>query len=188
MSIRAILKGVETRLRSAAVLNDPLGKICAIQETAQPDPNCGQLYYAIHWAGATADGNTRIVEYVNVEHAVTVTITARVGVIPTDRRGDVISASGELLDLAEAIARPGIIHGNYLNVMTVANGLIPGTAEYEVLNPGEPITTNGFEEPLILLGYGPLEEKAAAWVGGRDGKDIFAIPVRFGRARRLQMA
>lgn len=189
MSIRAILKAVETRLRSTAVLNDPLGKKCAIQETGRPDPGFGQLYYAVHWGGATADSMIHEVGHVDMEHAVNVTITARVGVVPTDRRGDVISTAGELFDLAEAIAAPGVIHGNYAEVMNVANGLIPGTAEYEVLNPGYGITVNGFVEPLVLLGYGPLQEQPASWAGGRHGKnDLFTITVRFGRARRIMLA
>jgi hypothetical protein len=176
VSFRALLRGTETRLRSAAVLNDPDGRICGIQPTGKPPPGFGQLYYAIHWAGASADRDAREVEYVDVTHALTVTITARVGVMPDDRRGQKISDPNELLDLAEAIAEPGVIHGSY-EVINAANALITGFGT----------TVNGFEEPLILFDYGPLKEEGPAWVGARDGKDIFVVPVRFGRARRLHL-
>lgn len=185
MSIRAILHGVETVLRSAAVLDDPDGKICGIQGTGKPPAKFGQIYYAVHWGGARADRDARIVSVIDAYHDVTVTITAKVGYIPQDARGRVISDSLQLLDLAETLASPGILHGNY-TVLSEANALIVGTAEYAVAHPTVPVTTNGFEEPLILFDYGPIKEESPAWISAREGKDIYTIPVRFGRARRTQ--
>ena len=56
MSIAALLLGVETRLRSQAVLDDQpteeFGKVCGVQPDGQPPANCGQFYYAIHFLGA----------------------------------------------------------------------------------------------------------------------------------------
>lgn len=188
MSARAITKAVETRLRSSAVLNDLTGRTCGIQDSGKPPPGMGQLYYAIHWAGATARADGTIAEAVDTDHAVSITITAREGVNPQDRRGAVISTANDLIDKAEALTVPGLIHGNYAAVLNVANALIVGTAEYSAANGGTPpITTNGFEEPLLLLGYGPVKEQGSSWVGSKDGPDVLTIEVRFGRARRLQV-
>jgi len=177
VSIRALLKAVETRLRSAAVLDDPQGKLCGIGVDGRPPANAGQVWYSVWWPGSRANLDHTDVAAVDVEHAVTVTITARLGVAPFDRRGGKIATSGDLLDLAEDLATPGVIHGCYEHLMNVANVDIDGFGA----------TTNGFEEPLWLLDYGPVVEKPATWVHAKDGKDVYAIDVRFGKARRLQV-
>lgn len=177
MSARALLKAVETRLRSSSVLDDPEGRLCGIRPDGRPPPNAGQLYYAIWWNRCQARMEQTVVDYTDVDHAVTITITARVGFIPQDRRGKVVRESGDLLDLAEAIAAPGLIHGNYAAVFATANTNIDGAGS----------TTNGFIEPLWLIGYGPVMEKGPAWIGAENGKDIYAIDIAFGRARRLTL-
>ena len=133
---------------------------------------------------------------------VTVTITGRMGGVPTDRKGKVIStmsATGKdylnlyLIDLAEYIAidDPKVIHANYEDVMNVANSLIIGTEEYSAAHGNiPPVTTNGFVEPLQLLGYGPVVEQPASWIRSENSKpgDIMSIEVRFGLARRLTVS
>ncbi len=177
MSARALLRAVETRLRSPAVLDDPEGRVCGIQPDGRPPPNAGQVYYAIHWSGGRANLDHSDAAAVDVEHAVTVTITGRLGFVPVDRRGEKLSDPNELIDLAEGLAAPGVIQGNYAELIDVANDLIDPAGT----------STNGFEEPLWVLGYGPVEEKPANWVRAKDGKDVYAIEVRFGKARRLQI-
>jgi len=188
MSARAITKAVETRLRSAAVLNDLTGRVSGVQVSGQPPQNMGQLYYAVWWSGGVSPNDGRIANPADVYHSVTVTITAREGVVPLDRRGATIFTAADLIDLAETLASPDTILGNYAEVMNVANALIVGTAEYSAANGGvPPITTNGFIEPLLLLGYGPVMEKPGTWVGSKDGSDCLVIDVKFGKARRLQI-
>lgn len=190
MSARALLKAVETRLRSAAVLNDPTGTRCGIQTDGRPPGQSGQLYYAIHWAGARDRQEATTADQVDLEHQVTVTISARLGVAPPDRRGAKISTTGDLLDLAEALAQPGVIHGQYAHVMNAANALIPGTQEYSDAQGGTPppdVTTNGFEEPLHLIGLGPVLPKNKDWMTTHLNPDVYAVEVRFGKARRLQI-
>lgn len=185
MSARALLKAVEARLRSAAVLDDPDGKRCGVQIDGRPPGQAGQIYYAVHWSGARDRQETTTADQVDLEHQVTVTISARFGVAPPDRRGAKLVADGELLDLAEALAAPGVIHGNYADVINAANALIPGTEEYDAANGGG-ATTNGFIEPLQLLGVGPVTPKNKDWMTSHLSPDVYAIEVRFGRARRLQ--
>lgn len=175
MSARALAAAVVARLRSAAVLDDPAGAVCAARPTGKPPPGCGQRFYAVHWAASRERGDHTTAEHTDCDHAVTVTITARLGVAPDDRRFKAITDAGDLVDLAERIAAPGVVHGNYAEVLAAANALIPGFG----------VTTNGFVEPLWLLGYGPVVEQGPGWVGARDGKDVYSIDVRFGRARRL---
>lgn len=184
MSARAILKAVEARLRT--LLADPAGKVSGAQPDGKPPPGSGQWYTAAHWAGATARSDGTIADAVDLDHAVTVTISARMGQVPQDRRGERITLGNELLARAEALAAPQAIHGNYEDVMNAANALIPGTAEYAAIHGGG-VTTNGFEEPLLLLGYGPCEEKPGSWVGSKESPEVLVIAVRFGKARRLQV-
>ncbi|VTT96561.1 unnamed protein product [Gemmataceae bacterium] len=190
MSARALLRAVEARLRSAAVLNDqpaqPVGRVCAARDDGRPPQNMGQWFYSVHHARAEAGTDGDVVDVVDLYHAVTVTITARKAYAPDDRKGQVLVTAGDVIDRAEALAAPGVVHGNYVDVMNAANALIPGTAEYDAIHGGG-VTTNGFVEPLWLLGYGPCEEKPASWVGSRDAAEVLAIAVRFGKARRLQV-
>lgn len=190
MSARALLRAVEARLRSAAVLNDQpaeaVGRVCAVRDDGRPPQNMGQWFYAVHHARAEAGTDSDVVEVVDLYHAVTVTITARKGYTPDDRKGQVLVTAGDLIDRAEALGGPGLIHGNYADVMNAANALIPGTEAYCAVHGGSP-WTNGFVEPLWLLGYGPCEEKPGSWVGSKDASEVLAIAVRFGKARRLQV-
>ncbi len=191
MSIAALLRGVEHRLRSAAVLNDqpaePDGKVCGITlAPGRPAPGFGQVWYSVHWGGGRSDDRNPLSH--NVAHAVTVTITARLANLPKDRRGRQAAAAGALLDLVDRIAGPSVIHGSQA-VLDAANALIPGTAEYLTANGGDPedATVNGFLEQLVLLNFGPEAEQAKDWIGGATASDVFSIPVRFGEARRVQL-
>jgi hypothetical protein len=174
VSAVALLSATESALRT--FLNDPEGKVAEIQSDGRPPPGFGQWFYAVHWTGERNASDYTVVHYTDVEDAISVTITRRAGEIPTDRRKR-LTITGELVDRARAIAAPGVIHGNY-DLMNAANALIDGFG----------VTTNGFVEPLWYLGMGPIMEKPPNWVRAKDGKDVVAIEVRFGRARRLQIA
>lgn len=185
MSVAALLTAVESRLRSAAVLNDPNGEISGAQEDGRPPPFAGQWYYAVWWPGSRqTDANPLSLD---VEHAVTVTITARMGYVPKDRRGAYLKATGELEQRAEAVAVA--VHAEYAGVTVAANALIPGTAEWAAaqLPPVSP-TKNGFVEPLRFLDYGPVKKQSAEWVGAKPESNaaVYTIDVRFGGARRVQ--
>lgn len=168
----SLLVAVEQRLRS--FLADPTGRVCGIQPDGKPPPGFGQLYYAVHWGRNDARQDATIAEAGDADHAISVTITARKGYSPQDSRGAVISTPDDLLDLAEAISGPGVIHGNYATLMNVANGAIAADV-------------NGFIEPLLFGGYGPVREQPPRWVGSRYGPDVLTIEVRFAKARRLRV-
>ncbi len=183
MSARAIVKAVETRLRSAAVLNDPTGRVCGVQDSGQPPQNMGQSYWAVHLLGISGDdpnalSNDRL-------YSVGVTITARMGFAPDDRKGSVISTSGDLLDRAEAVA--DAMHMDYATCMNVANALIVGTQAYSEANGDvPPITTNGFVEPLRLGSIGAVLEKPGSWVGSKDSAEVLTVLVTMVGARRVR--
>lgn len=182
MSTRAILRGIQTRLRSAAVLDDSAGTICGIQPNpGRPPANFGQLYYSVHWAGNQS--NDPNPQSLDTAHTANVTITARLGYAPRDRRGRVITDAEELYDLAEAVVTA--IHGNY-DVLTEANKLIPGTAEYVAINGGA-ASANGFIEPFVFQSYGPEIEQSADWIkSSQEPSGVYSIPIRFGTARRIK--
>jgi hypothetical protein len=177
VSERALVNAVVTRLRSAAVLNDPSGQKSGARIGGRPPPGFGQLYYAVHWAGTREAGGHTTVDYLDKLVSVTVTITARIGVMPDDRQGKVVTDATELLDLAEAVALPNVISGNYADVMNVANAAIAGFG----------VTTNGFVEPLVFQNMGPVVECDARWISARDASDVARIEVRFGGARILKL-
>lgn len=191
MSIAALLKGVETRLRSAEVLDDQpgeeVGKLCGVTVApGRPHPNFGQLFYSVHWSGGR--GNDRNPQRHDVLAAVTVTITAKMANVPRDRRGLRATTPAELMDLVDQVAGPDVIHGNY-DVLAHANRLIEGTAEWVALHqPGGTATVNGYVEPLVLLDFGPEREATPDWVASRSGDadNVYVIPVRFGDARRIR--
>lgn len=174
MSARALLKGVESVLRTA--LADPDGRACGVQPDGRPPPGAGQWYYAVHYAGRRGVGT--IADHLDTAAQVTVTITAKMAYAPRDRRGDRLTLDAELLDRAEAVARA--VHGNYL-VLVKAN----------VLTPGVGTSTNGFVEPLLFQGDTPVLEKGPDWVYGQESSHpptVLAVEVRFGGARRIEVA
>lgn len=187
MSTAALLKGVETRLRSSAVLNDPNGKICGIQPDGRPPVNSGQWFYAIHPLGVTsADPNSLSHDRA---HAIGVTLTARMAYAPQDRRGNRLTLASELLERAEAIA--DALHQDDLHRIE-ANKLIPGSEEYVAINSGI-ATVNGFVEPLRLMMIGPPIEMGPEWAGETGGdedtgddKNLLTIQVSFGDAKRVR--
>lgn len=188
MSASALLRAFETHLRT--VLSDADGKYSRVMPDDRPPPGFGQRFYSVHPAGVRDRQEATTADQTDAEYAVSVTIAARIGVAPTDRQGAKITGSGDLIDLAEALAVPGVISGNY-ELMGAVNALIPGTAEHVAANGGDgEMTTNGFVEPLLFLGYSNPQERAANWCRS-DPKapttDVWSITVRFGRARRIQV-
>lgn len=173
MSISALLRGVEARLRTE--LADPDGRTVGVRlAPGRPPPKCGQLYYAVWWSGGR--GDDRDPQSHDVLHGLTVTLTARLGYAPGDKRGKVVSDPAGLYDLVDQLAGPGLIHGSS-TVLALANALIPGFGT----------TTNGFVEQLVLLDFGPEREEGPEWVGATTEADVYAIDVRFGLARRVQV-
>jgi len=181
VSVNALLKAVEARVRD--LLADPAGKLAGVQLDGRPPPNCGQWYYAVHWAGGRGSGS---VGDHDVTHAVTVTITARMAYAPQDRRGARLTLDGELIARAEALAGPGVVHGSYA-VLNAANALIAGATTGPAPDFDEP-TVNGYVEPLCLLNWGPVAERDGAWVDSEedDPPTVLSVEVRFGLARRVQ--
>ena len=189
MSIRAILKGVETRLRSEDVLNDSpeqaVGRYVGIQPApGMPPPNFGQYYVAIHWGGGR--GADKLPERHDVYHGVVCTLTARLNYAPGDRHAIRLTTVDDIYDLVDQIAGPNIIHGNWATI-TYANEFIEGTAEYVAIQGGT-ATVNGFVEPLILTSFGPERSASAEWISAaKTPKDVYIIDIRFAEARRLRV-
>jgi hypothetical protein len=182
VSVRALLKGVESILRTA--LSDSTGTFVGVQPDGRPPNGSGQWYYAIHWAGATGDDANP--QSIDCLHAVTVTISARMGYAPKDRRGERITLDQELLDRAAAVAESSLIHGSWA-VVTAANQLIPGTSQYVAIHGGI-ATTNGFCETLVLQHYGPVVEMPGEWVGSdQPDKNVLTCACNFGLGRRVQV-
>lgn len=189
MSIRALLKGVERRLRSEGVLDDQpdqtVGRLCGVHDGARPPNNAGQFYFAIDWAGGR--GNDPDPQRHDVYHAVLVTLTARLNYAPRDRRGAVMTNLNDVYDLADLVTGPNVVHGNW-DLIRYANELIVGTQAWADLDPGNrTATVNGFTEPLVLAGsYGPARPAQTGWLGLETPKDVYVIEMRFERARRIQ--
>lgn len=181
MSISALLRGGESRLRT--VLSADEKTVGVRLAPGRPPPKMGQLYYAVSWGGGRGDDHNP--QSSDILHGLTVTLTARLGFAPNDRRGKVVSDPAGLYDLADAIAGKDVIHGNWATI-TAANALIPGTAEYVAIHGGS-ASVNGFTETLVLLGFGPEREESPEWVGATSESDVYAIDVRFGEARRVQV-
>jgi hypothetical protein len=188
MSISALLKGVEKRLRSEAVFNDQpseqIGRYIGIQPApGRPPRNFGQWYAAIHWGGGRGiDQNpTRH----DVYHGVIVTLTARLNYAPKDRQGIRLVTVGDVYDLADRIAGPNIIHGNR-TLNQFANEFIVGTQDY-VNAAGEGVATvNGVRESLVLGSFGPERPASADWVSEGVAKDVYVIDFKFDLSRRTQ--
>ena len=178
MSAAALLKGVETRLRS--LLNDPAGKIIGIQFDGHPPAFSGQFYAAVHWTGARSDDpNPQALDLV---HGISVTWTAKMAYAPKDRVGERTLKAGELLSLAEDTI--AAIHGRW-EAIYAANDVLPGTDRYVAINGGA-ATTNGFSETLVSQGYGPIVEQGPEWIGAAEkSPNLLTCEVRFGEARRV---
>lgn len=183
MSIAALLTAVETRLRS--VLSDPNGEVCGAQEDGKPPPFAGQFYYAVWWPGSRQTDQNPL--SLDVEHQVTVTVTARMGYAPRDRRGAILKAVAQIEQQAERVAEA--VHANYAELMNVANANVVGTAEWAAAQvPPVAATKNGFVEPLRFIDYGPVKKQSAEWVGAKPDSNaaVYTVDVRFGGARRVQ--
>lgn len=180
MSSRALLKGVESRLREE--LSDPQGKIVGVQPDGRPPPSAGQWFYAVHPGGITGDDPNSLSH--DRLYAVTVTITARMGYAPRDRRGERMTLDQELLDRAEQVA--DWLHQDDGHRI-LANQLISGTAEWaDLQTPPTLATDSGFVEPLRLLSISPVQQVPSEWFGAQDGSDVYVAVVNLGNARRIR--
>lgn len=185
MSIAGLLKGVETRLRAADVLNDQpteaVGRVCGVQPDGSPPAGAGQWYYAVWFAGArTADPNSLSADWA---YSATVSITKRMGEAPRDRRAARMMLEHELLDQAVYVA--AVLHQNDIARIAM-NALIVGTAEYADLHGGTE-TVNGFTTPLKLLSVGNVTRAPANWVYSEEKTEAYYIDVKFGDAQRIQV-
>lgn len=190
MSIAALLKGVEARLRSDDVFDDQpdqeFGKYIGIQPNpGKPPRGFGQWYAAIRWGGG--QGRDRIPTRHDVYHGVIVTVTARLNYAPRDRQGAQLAKANDIYDLVDRIAAPNIIHGNW-DTINLANTFIVGTAAWAALqDPVPAATVNGFTETLVLGPLGPERTAEADWVSDVPAKDVYVIDIRFADARRIQV-
>lgn len=175
MSMSALLRGVATRLRSTAVFNDqpaePVGKLVSIQNDGNPPNNFGQFAVVVHPLTATVDDPNA--QTWSVMYAVGVTVTARLGYAPKDRRGARITNTGDILDRALEVARA--LHQDDQHRLA-ANALITG----------EGVSVNGFLTPLKVVGIDPPRKAPPGWGGLTDTNDVFTATVRLGDAHRIQ--
>lgn len=187
MSISALLLGVEARLRSAAVLDDqpdePVGAICGVQPDGKPPNNAGQFYYAVHFLGMRNDDPNSLSD--DWFLSVGVTITARMGYAPKDRKGKRMTVAQDLFDRATAVAKA--LNQDDLHRIE-ANKLITGTAEWvAVQDPSGTASVNGFLEPLRFANISEARPAPAGWVGSATETDVYTVVVTFRDAHRPQL-
>ncbi len=185
MSMSALLRGVEKRLRSAAVFDDDpgeaVGKFVGVHPDGNPPNNFGQFYCAVFPMGATnLDRNAQSSDWA---YSVGVTVTGRLNYAPKDRRGARMTTTGDLLDRAVAVA--DALHQDDLHRLA-ANELIPGTEEFVALQGSGTATVNGFLEPLRLAGIDPVRPAPPTWGGLTDTANVFTVALRFVDAIRTQ--
>ncbi len=174
MSMNAIIAGVVKHLRSKSGLGLD-DRMCDEQLDGQPPPNAGQLYYGVHsgsWNGSSQESGETLDEY----YGVNVTITLRIGNVPTDRRGVVA-----IRDLRKKAAEcRAMLHMSYATI--------------NYANAHEEITSanNGFIEPLVF--QNALNEQFRGpdwfWAEGMDNAEAnvgVSITLSFGNARRVQV-
>jgi hypothetical protein len=189
MSISALLKGVEKRLRSEDVFDDQPEETVGRYFGIHPNPGIpprgfGQWYASIHWGGG--QGRDRNPQRHDAFHGVIVTLTARLNYAPRDRQGIRLATANDVYDLADRIAAPNIVHGNW-SVVNYANEFIVGTAAWAAIqDPPESATVNGFTETLVLGPMGPERPAPPGWVSEDAAKDVYVIDIRFADARRIQ--
>lgn len=190
----ALVRGVTTRLRSSAVFNDnpdgPLrsDRLVFLMPDGNPPNNFGQFGVVVHPLSERPDDRNALTW--DCFYEVGITVTARMGYSPKDRKGHEISqisqpadVSLHLLELATKAARS--LHQDDLHRIE-ANKLMPGTAEYVAIHGGT-ATVNGFLEPLRLIGG--IETPRAAppnWAGVKDAGNMLVVAVRMGDARLIQ--
>ncbi len=188
MSIRALLKGVEKRLRSEEVLDDrpeeSVGALVGIHDDGRPPNNAGQFYFALWWTGGR--GTDKNPQRHDVMHGVCLTLTARLNYAPRDRQGTRLTTIGDVYDLVDRVAAPNILHGNWATI-EYANEFITGTAAWAALDSeNREVSVNGFIEPLVL-GTFSKRPTPAGWLGAEKGGDIVVVDIRFEMARRIQV-
>ncbi len=177
MSVRALVLGVEKRLRSAEVFNDQPAEAVGRFVGAQPAPgkppaNFGQWYAAVWFNGAR--GTDRLPERLDELMNVVVTLTYRLNYAPRDRQAKQMADAGTAALYRVADAVVDAVHGKWA-VVDAANSFIDGFG----------VTANGFCETLVLDGIDRERNVGPDWVGG-DTKDVYALDVRFKDARRIQ--
>ncbi len=194
MSVPALLRGVERRLRSAQVLNDQpaeeIGKFVGVQPNSGSCPRAfGQYYLSVRYGGMRPNHPSPNLRH-DVYEGVIVTLTARLNYSPGDRKGRVMTDTMDPLafyELVERLKAPGTIHGQPL-VLQYANELIVGTAEWcNLQDPVPAATVNGFMELLVVGPVQPERLATSDWVGtDKPVKDVYVIDIPFKDARRIQ--
>lgn len=153
--------------------------VSAIQLDGQPNPACGESFYAIHpgeWRGDSADADLEEL------FGVSVTVTRRLGQAPLDRWGTDVWA--KIVSGMDVICRKIVtaIHKNYA-VLNAANAILEGESPLQ----------GGFVEPLQFLNASALQQKGPDWFNAENLENShryanagFAQTLSFGRARRVQ--
>lgn len=195
MSVAALLRGVERRLRSAQVLNDQpaeeIGKFVGVTPAPGNPPRAfGQYYCSIRFGGERPNHPSPNLRH-DVYDSLIVTLTARLNYSPGDRKGRVMTDTMDPLafyEMVDTIKAPGTIHGQPL-VLQYANELIEGTQDWcNLQSPAPDPTVNGFMELLVLGPVQPERLATSAWVGtDKEVKDVYVIDIPFKDARRIQI-
>ena len=161
--IAAILKAVKTELL-ALVGGDHPERVVKVTFDGQPDPVCGQWFYAVH--PGRVSGISESPQYAEHSYDVDVTITRKVGATPRDRIGEsLLLATSELLDRMEAVRAR--IHGNY-TLMLNANA-----------------DSGNFYHPLLFSGASSIQARGADWFFAEDANEPpsgLSITVSFHKA------
>lgn len=182
----ALLRGVETRLRSSACLDDQpdesVGKFVGVQPDGQPPAFSGQWYYSVHSGGSRCqdDNALSLDEWFNV----TVTIVARMAYSPRDRRGHRMTIENELLERARRVGQ--WLHQDDAGHRTEANKLIEGTAEYVAIHGGS-ATTNGFLTPLKAPTISEVKKCPPNWFGANETTEAYYVEIKMKDANRVQL-
>ena len=184
MSMGALLRGVEARLRSTAVLNDQpteaVGKLVGVMPDGSPPNSFGQFYCAVHSLGwRESDPNALSGDEL---YSVGVTVTARLNYAPGDRRGRQMTNPDDFLAAVGAVQTA--LHQDDLHRIE-ANKLIAGTAEYVAVNGGS-ATANGFLEPLRFQSASEVQPVPPGWGGIENTKDVYRVALRFIDARLVR--
>lgn len=82
MSLAALLQATRDKLRSSLSIENAS---CECQDTGQPPPNVGPLYYAIHPLKWARTDSGEMVSGLDESYGVGVTITKRIAATPRDR-------------------------------------------------------------------------------------------------------
>lgn len=180
MSMRALLKAVEARVRTLTGLDS--SKV-AVRLSGEPPAFAGEVFWSVHPGPFTNDLDTGRRD----TYEVRVTLTRRSGSYPDDRRGDELmcDATDGMYKDAEAV-----IAGLHMDYTTL--DLVGGTYGAGNWTGGETysLTTavNGFVEPLMFESCSEPQRVGNAWFHSDESEDVsgYAMLIVFGKARRVQ--